>query len=169
MAIEKIKILGAVLELSAKQHCQFSPIFEVNGLGWQCYLAGSSKTAPRILIFPIAIGANYSYEVKNNEIYAPAFFKHNNSIIATVRSCCLLETFSKFHHSWRTLTWIDIIASICVIFSNSWVIMEKEGSLIVSMTSSCSMYYNFWSRAFLLWILNIGLLLLFLVLVLVRL
>jgi hypothetical protein len=25
MAIEKIKILGAVLELPAKQHCQFSP------------------------------------------------------------------------------------------------------------------------------------------------
>jgi hypothetical protein len=25
MAIEKIKILGAVLELSAKQHCQYSP------------------------------------------------------------------------------------------------------------------------------------------------
>ena len=71
MAIEKIKILGAVLELPAKQHCQFSPfgpIFEVNGLDWQCYLAGSSKTAPRILIFSIAIGADYSYEVKNSEI-----------------------------------------------------------------------------------------------------
>ena len=26
MAIEKIKILGAVLELPAKQHCQFGPI-----------------------------------------------------------------------------------------------------------------------------------------------
>ena len=26
MAIEKIKILGAVLELPAKQHCQFLPI-----------------------------------------------------------------------------------------------------------------------------------------------
>jgi hypothetical protein len=25
MAIEKIKILGAVLELPAEQHCQFSP------------------------------------------------------------------------------------------------------------------------------------------------
>ena len=25
MAIEKIKILGAVFELPAKQHCQFSP------------------------------------------------------------------------------------------------------------------------------------------------
>jgi len=54
MAIEKIKILGAVLELPAKQHCQFSPfgpLYEVNGLDWQCYLAGSSKTAPRIFIF----------------------------------------------------------------------------------------------------------------------
>ena len=71
MAIEKIKILGAVLDLPAKQHYQFSPfgsIFEVNGLDWQCYLAGSSKTAPRILIFSIAIGADYLYEVKNSEI-----------------------------------------------------------------------------------------------------
>jgi hypothetical protein len=40
------------------------PIFEVNGFDWQCYLAGSSKTAPRILIFSIAIGADYSYEIK---------------------------------------------------------------------------------------------------------
>ena len=87
MAIEKIKILGAVLKLLAKQQCQFSPfgpIFEVNGLDWHCCLAGSSKTAPRILIFSIAIGADYSYEVKNSEIWAPAFFKHNNSFIATV-------------------------------------------------------------------------------------
>ena len=71
MAIEKIKILGAVLELSAKQHCQFSPFgpnFGVNGLDWQYYLASSSKTAPRILIFSFAIGANYSYEMKNSEI-----------------------------------------------------------------------------------------------------
>ena len=69
MAIEKIKILGAVLDLPAKQHCQFSPfgpIVEVNWLDWHCCLAGSSKTAPRILIFSIAIGANYSYEVKNS-------------------------------------------------------------------------------------------------------
>ena len=71
MAIEKIEILGSVLELPAKQHCQFSPfgqIFEVNRLDWQCYLAVSSKMAPRILICSIAIGANYSYEVKNSEI-----------------------------------------------------------------------------------------------------
>jgi hypothetical protein len=57
MAIEKIKILGAILELPAEQHCQFSqfgPMFEVNGLNWHCCLASSSKMAPRILIFSIA-------------------------------------------------------------------------------------------------------------------
>ena len=55
-----------------------------NGLDWHCCLAGSSKTAPGILIFSIAIGADYSYEVKNSEIWAHAFFKHNNSSVATV-------------------------------------------------------------------------------------
>ena len=60
------------------------PVFEVNGLDWHCCLAGSSKTTPRISIFSIAIDADYSYEVKNSEIWVPAFFKHNNSFIATV-------------------------------------------------------------------------------------
>ena len=54
MAIEKIKILGAVLELPAKQHCQFS-----------------SKTAPWILIFSIVLGAKYSFYVKSIATYAP--------------------------------------------------------------------------------------------------
>ena len=59
------------MELPAKKHWQFSPfgpIVEVNGLDWQCCLAGSSKMATRILIFLIAIGADYSYEMKNSEI-----------------------------------------------------------------------------------------------------
>ena len=90
MAIEKIKILGAVLELPAKQHCQFSPFgpfgpfYEVNGLDWQCYLAGSSKTAPRILIFSIAIGADYSFNIKSGFSIAPAFSLHKNFDIASV-------------------------------------------------------------------------------------
>ena len=48
--------MGAVLELPAKLHCQFSPFwpfFAVNGLDWQCCFAGSSKTAPRILFFQL--------------------------------------------------------------------------------------------------------------------
>ena len=87
MAIEKIKILGAVLELPAKQHCHFSPfgpLYEVNGLDWQCYLAGSSKTAPRILIFSIAIGADYSFDIKSGFSIAPAFSLHKNFDIASV-------------------------------------------------------------------------------------
>ena len=98
MAAEKIKILGVVLELPAKQHCQFSPfgsIFEVNGLDWQCYLAGSSKTTPRILIFSIAIGADYSYEIKDSEILAPSFLRHNNSFIATLNKSFFLQNRKK--------------------------------------------------------------------------
>ena len=71
MAIEKIKLLVAVLKLPANNQYQFSPfgpIFEVNGLDWQCYLAGSSKTATIIFIFSIAIGADYLNEKKNSEI-----------------------------------------------------------------------------------------------------
>ena len=76
MAIEKIKILGAVLELPAKQHCQFSPFgpfFEVNGLDWHCYLAGSYKTAPRILIFSIAMGAKPFFSSKVVSVSRPHF------------------------------------------------------------------------------------------------
>ena len=47
--------LGAILELPAKQ--PILPDFLVNGPNWQCCLAGSSKTAPRILIFSIILGA----------------------------------------------------------------------------------------------------------------
>ena len=63
MAIEEIKIMGAVLELPAGP----------NGLNWQCCLTGSSKTSPRILIFSIAMGADYSIELISIETYAPQF------------------------------------------------------------------------------------------------
>ena len=36
-----------------------------NGLNWQCCLASSSKTAPRILIFSIAISAKPSFYMKS--------------------------------------------------------------------------------------------------------
>ena len=40
--------------------------------------------ASRILIFSIAMAADYLFEVKNIEIWAPTFFKRNNSSVATV-------------------------------------------------------------------------------------
>ena len=65
MAIEKVKILGAVLELPAKLHCQFIPFGVANGLDWQCCFAGSSKKAPRISIFSIAMGADYLFKLNS--------------------------------------------------------------------------------------------------------
>ena len=52
------------------------PIFLVDWLNWQCCLAGSSKTAPWILIFSMAMGANYSFELIFNEPCAPQFNGH---------------------------------------------------------------------------------------------
>ena len=83
MAIEKIKILGGVLELALP----IQPIHQENGpngLNWQCCLAGSSKTAPRILIFSIVLGAEYSFYVKSIVTYAPQFKWHNKSFLGSV-------------------------------------------------------------------------------------
>ena len=61
------------------------PIFAGNGLDCHCCLAGSSKIAPRILILSIAMGADYSFEVKNIQFWAPTVFNHSNSLLATAR------------------------------------------------------------------------------------
>ena len=81
LAIEKIKILGAVLELP-----DIWPNFEVNGLNWQCCSAGRFKKAPRILIFSIAMDANNSFFVKSIATYAPTFFGYIISVLAMVLS-----------------------------------------------------------------------------------
>ena len=39
---------------------------------------------PKPKFFSIALGANYSSEVKKTDIWARAFFKHNDSYIAIV-------------------------------------------------------------------------------------
>ena len=56
-------------------------------MGWigsAFYLAGSSKMAPRILIFSIAMGADYSFYVKSIATYAPAFLGYNDSVLVRV-------------------------------------------------------------------------------------
>ena len=60
---------GAVLELPPKQHCQ-------------CCLAGSSKTALKILIF-FQLSC-YRFEVETIKIWASASFKSVNSFVATL-------------------------------------------------------------------------------------
>ena len=70
------------------------PIIFVDRLNWQCCLAGSSKTAHRILIFSMAMGADYSYELIYNETCAPQFNRHNNSFLASV-IIIKIQKFSK--------------------------------------------------------------------------
>ena len=60
------------------------PNFEVNGLDWQCCLAGSSKMATRIFIFSIVLGVeNLSY-VKSIKTHALAFLPLNISAVGSV-------------------------------------------------------------------------------------
>ena len=42
--------------VNRQPHYTIWPNFEVNGLDWQCCLAGSSRMAPRIFIFSIVLG-----------------------------------------------------------------------------------------------------------------
>ena len=82
MVIEKMKILGALLELPAVRRFGF----EVNGLDWQYCLADSSKTAPRIFISSIVFGAEYLSYVKSIETHARAFLTLNILTIGTLQS-----------------------------------------------------------------------------------
>jgi hypothetical protein len=59
-------------------------------------LAGSSKTAPRILIFSIAIGADYSFDIKSGFSIAPTFSLHNNFDIASVMNQYFNKILSLF-------------------------------------------------------------------------
>ena len=82
-----MKILGALLELPAKQHCQSSPFTSNLGQNWpnrQCCLAGSSKRAPRIFIYSNVLGAEYLSYVKSIATYAPTFLRYIISVLATV-------------------------------------------------------------------------------------
>ena len=82
------KCLGAILELPVKQHCQSSPFTSKlgpNRPNWQCCLTGSSKRAPRILIFSIAMGADYSFYLKFITTRGPTFFGYIISVLTSVR------------------------------------------------------------------------------------
>ena len=67
-----------------------------NGLDWQCCLAGSSKTAPRILIFSIAIGVDYTFYVETIETHAHTFLTPNILAIGRVNYC--LRIFDQCGH-----------------------------------------------------------------------
>jgi hypothetical protein len=100
-----MKILGAVLELPAKQHCLsslFTSKFGQIGQNWQCFLASSSKMAPRIFIFSIAMDADNSFYVKSIASFALTFFGYITSVLASVNkiSYCNLVLREKSMCPW---------------------------------------------------------------------
>ena len=72
------------------------PIHLKIGPNWshrQCCLAGSSKTAPRILIFSIAMGAENLSCVKSIETQARTFLPLNISAISSVTHCLRINYY----------------------------------------------------------------------------
>ena len=69
----------------------------LNGLNWQCCLAGRSKTAPTILIFSIAMGADYSFELISIVHWVPQFIGHNNIFLGSV---CIKIKRSNKNKNW---------------------------------------------------------------------
>ena len=65
---KKVSPVGR-FELPAKQPILSN--FSVNVPNWQCCLAGSSKTVPRILIISIVLGAEFAFYAKSFATYAP--------------------------------------------------------------------------------------------------
>ena len=81
-SIEKKEILG--YRFGATANSAHLPQNWPNWPNRQCCLAGSSKTAPRILIFSIAMDAHYSFYVKSIAICALTFFGYIISVLASV-------------------------------------------------------------------------------------
>ena len=92
----------------------------MNGLDWQCFLAGSSKTSPRILIFLIAMGADYSFELYSIETKALSFFGHNNSFLGSVSWVC------KCYSNYRNDLLLVKIA-VNVVISIQWIVDYVAG------------------------------------------
>ena len=70
------------------------------GPNWQCCLAGNSKTATRIFIFLIVLGAEYLYYVKSIETHVGAFLPLDISAIGTVCSVLLVVDVPFSQNNW---------------------------------------------------------------------
>ena len=122
--IEKMKILAAVLELTTKEHCQSSPFTSTLGQisQMQCQLNGSSKTTPRILIFSIAMGADYLFCAKSTATCAPTCFEYSISVLASVDTHMRVEPTENYDFGYEVLTstLYDVILRIARNLLDTW-------------------------------------------------
>ena len=98
-------------------------IYEVDGLIWQGYLAGTSKTAPRILFFSIVISADSSPELLFMPTWVLAFCAHNNLFLGRVIPTRLLisrdyrlspRLFSSTEYSFMIQFCIQTVCLTCI-------------------------------------------------------
>ena len=86
-----------------------------------------------------SVGANFSYEMKNFEIWGPAFFKHDNSFIATVTN--IVSMFWKTIHNLCLLV-IDLFDRINKVSDQKSHILKMKLILsllnLAAITSYCS-------------------------------
>ena len=146
-----MKILGAVLELPAKQHCQSSPftskLGQIGQIGSAVQLVCSPKMAPRIQIFSIAMGANYSFYVKSIATFALTFFGYVISVLASVMSTGqnFLKTYvcavtAAAWRWWRMATATDSEAKSTVsAFADRAPILLSSSQFHIKVCSICRM------------------------------
>ena len=72
-----------------------------NWPSWHSCLAGSSKTAPRILIFSITMGADYSLYLKSIATCAPTFFGYHTRAIITCSLYIFYLLFGSQKHFFK--------------------------------------------------------------------
>jgi hypothetical protein len=80
---------GSCFGATSQTALPIQPISLKIGPNWpnrQCCLVGSSKTAPKISIFSIAMCADFSFYVKSIATCAPTFFGYIISVLASVSS-----------------------------------------------------------------------------------
>ena len=93
-------------------------------------VAGSSKTAGRILIFSIAMVADYSFELISIAHWVPQFFMHNKSILNGVNQWkCNSDTYNQNICSNGSFFMFNKRMSFVGMLNHIWLILNDKLNL----------------------------------------
>ena len=71
------------------------------------------------------MGVDYSFEVKNIEIWVPAFFKHNNSSVATVYFKNVYHNLQGIVYRQETILFLHFIEELKIHLSTMENVSKK--------------------------------------------
>ena len=122
-----------------------------NWPNWQFCLAGSSKRAPRVLIFSIAMGAEYLSYVKSMATFAPTFYGYNISVLASVARSTLsagvfhiitlynfgkLNSFNLMILRWKLFNLIHFITKPTRLNNESFHALSQKSHVMLKLFKS---------------------------------